>query len=187
MAIDWTNYKTLTRAEKAVRINQFNREMESTARRACKDDIHAAFSIEMVAWVLLLRSLELTGAEIAEAILLCEIPFPYADYDGNGPLGGGDADRSANEIIDRAMHMASQWSDAGYPDCFTMHDIGYTKFGRLDRLRVVANAGECPGTFVAELEAGAVAAKAACDVHNFMMMTERHSSSSAEAVVSLTA
>jgi hypothetical protein len=186
MAIDWTNYKTLTRAEKAVRINQFDREMESIARRAWKGDVHAACSMELVAWVLLLRKLELAAPEIAEAILLCEVPFPYADHDGTGPIGGGEADASANEIIDRAMHMASQWSDAGYPDCFTMHDIGYTKFGRLDRLRVVAKAGECPETFVAKLEAGAVAAKAACDVHNFMMMTERYSSSSAESAASLT-
>jgi hypothetical protein len=186
MTIDWKNYRALGRADKAERMNKFNREIEATAKATCPDDIYKASGVEMVAWVLLLRSLELTGAEIAEAILLCEISFPYADHDGAGPLGGGDADRNANEIIDRAMHMASQWSDAGYPDCFTMHDIGYTKFGGLDRLRVAAKAGQCPETFVAELEAGAVAAKAACDVHNFMMMTERHSSSSAEAVVSLT-
>lgn len=182
MAIDWTNYKTLTRAEKAVRINQFDREVEATARGACGDDVMAAHGVEVAAWVALVRALYLSAAEIAEAILLCEFQFPCVDFDGKGPYGGGDEDRVGNDIIDRAMHMASQWSDGGYPDCFCTHDIGYTKFGTVDRLRALATEGRCPESVVAGLEAGATAAKAACDVLNFMVMTDGHATALAAAV-----
>jgi hypothetical protein len=126
----------------------------------------------MTAWVLALYSLELPAAEIAEAILLCEVQFPYADFDGSGPYGAGQSDALGNDIIDRAMSMASQWSDGGYPDCFAMQEVGYTKFGRLDRLHAVAKACQCSAEFLCELEAGAIAAKVACDVRNFLAMTK---------------
>lgn len=186
MAIDWNDYKSLSRADKASRMNQFDREMESTAKAASKGDIDAESAVTMTAWVVLMRALELSAAEIAEAILLCETPFPYADFDGRGPYGGGDRDQVGNDIIDRAMCMASGWKEDGYPDCFCMHNIGYTKFGSMDRLHAVANAGRLPQTFVAELEAGALAAKAACDVLNFMVMTEPHNgpaATTAQAVI----
>jgi hypothetical protein len=34
MAIDWTNYRGLSRDEKAKRINQFDREIESLSRHS---------------------------------------------------------------------------------------------------------------------------------------------------------
>jgi hypothetical protein len=172
MAIDWTNYKTLSRADKAALINRFDRDMEVTARGACGDDVIAANGVVVAVWIALVRTLNLSAAEIAEAIMLCETFSPYVDFDGKGPYGSGATDRVGNDIIDRAMSMASQWSDSGYPDCFCTHDIGYTKFGTVERLRDVATAGRCPESVIAHLEAGATAAKAACDVLTFMVMTE---------------
>jgi len=171
MAIDWTDYRRLRRADKASRMNQFECEIEAIAKQHPGNDVISAATVEMTSWVLMLHSLELRAAGIAEAILLCEIQFSSV-IGGVGTYGDESDDRRANEIIDRAMHMASQWSDGGYPDCFAMHDIGYTKFGRLDRLRAVAQAAGCSEDFAAQLEAGAVAAKAACDIHNFMVMTD---------------
>jgi hypothetical protein len=177
MAIDWTDYRRLSRADKASRINQFDSEIEAIAKQQPGNDVISAATIEMTSWVLMLRALELKAAEIAEAILLCEVPFPYADFGGDGPYGNESGYRRGNEIIDRAMRMASQWSEGGYPDCFAMHDIGYTKLGRLDRLRAVAKATGCSEAFTAEIEAGALAAKAACDIHNFMVMTDDYADS----------
>lgn len=182
MAIDWTNYKALGRADKAALINRFDRETRSAAQGTCQRDVRVEYALIETAWMLRLRTLNLCAAEIAEAILLCEIPFPYSDYDGDGPIGQGQVDKSADDIIDRAMYMASQWKDGGYPDCFCMHDIGHTKFGSLDRLRAVAMVGEFSETVANEIEAGAIAAKAASDVHNFLMMTERSAASSGEKV-----
>ena len=182
MATRFADYKTLDRAGKASRINAFHRDNERAAKTAFPDDVHRQGAMETTAWLLLIHSLALSAAEIAEAILLCEIHFPWWDDDGSGPYGGDAATNGAdNALIDRAMYMASEWSVDGYEDCFTMHEFGWTKFGSLERIRAVAQAGGLERKFVADVEAGAIAAKAACDVANFFVMTAGYEPSSAAA------
>lgn len=177
MCIDWTDYRQLDRSGKAVLMNRHSRSIEAFAKQHGDGDVSKEHAITTTTWMLLFCSLQLTAAEIAEALLLCQVPFPFADWDGNGPHGAGVADEYGNDVIDRAMFMASQWHVDGYPDCFCTHEIGHTELGRVDDMRRVAKAGGMTTSFAHATEAGALAAKAACDVHNFTVMTEGYRNS----------
>ena len=95
MATAFADYKTLDRAAKASRINAFQRENERAAKAAFPNDVYRQGVMEATAWLLLLHSIALSGAEIAEAILLCE------------------SDGTAEEVDEEIAHMTDVLKASG--------------------------------------------------------------------------
>jgi hypothetical protein len=168
--IDWSNYKSLPRADKAERMNKFDRTTSKLVMNAPGDaEWMARVRMERSLWVNLFRGLTLTASEIAEAILLTDPHFVYAV---ESPVNSGTKyERESDSVIDRAMDMATQWNEDGYADCFCMHETGHTHLGGTNEMLGLLSISSCSDAEAQAIEAGCIAAKAAADVMNFLMMT----------------
>ena len=168
--IDWSGYKSLPRAEKAERMNKYDRTTRDLAMNTPGEaEWMARVRMERSLWVNLFRGLTLTAAEIAEAILLTDPHFVYAVA---RPVNSdSEYARESDSVIDRAMDMATQWNEDGYADCFCMHETGHTHLGGTNEMLGLLSLSSCSDAEAQVIEAGCIAAKAAADVMNFLLMT----------------
>jgi hypothetical protein len=168
--IDWSGYKSLPRAEKARRMCSINDLIWDRYHALPGQWSPEQYAAEKADWIFLFRQLSLNAAEIAEAILLADPRF--GNYDRPPGNATTDCTCECDEIINRAMSMATQWHDDCYQDCLGMYEVGHTFFGGMREMRATLAEAGYPEAEADAIEAGAAAAKFGSDAMTFFIFTE---------------
>jgi hypothetical protein len=176
---EFSDYKSLSRSERAERISKADHSLGEAAKIASPDDWGKESDIKKSLWMVFIHQMDLSAAEIAESILLRD---PLLMWWERGAPVNAIEQVEANRIIDRAMNMAAQWNDDGYADCFPMAPRDRcTELGWVMTIRSMAKSQGWDSEFANRLEAGAIAADVASEVRNFFAMTEKDAPTAVEA------